>query len=182
MDNLEKYIKERKSHFYEKDVPKGHEMRFAEKLRQGSADISTTPKDQNAKIPFWRKPLFQVAVVALLFVGSVAIFKSVNIQDAAIQTAQLPAELQEVESFYLVKCEKELTHFKTYYSANSPVDIAKELEELEKEYKELKKEMVKQPGNERIMAALVKNLQLRLQLLQQINRLMKKEEPQIITL
>lgn len=181
MDKLEEYIKQHKSYFHQEEVPEGHELRFLDKLQQDKkedASVVQLPMFSN-RVKLWQKQFFRVAVVAFLFVGSIALFKMAGGENS-VKIAQLPAEVQEVENFYLVKCEKELTRFRTYHSSNSPVDIAKELEELEKEYKKLKKEMVKQPGNKRIMAALVKNLQLRLQLLEQINRLMEKEEPQTI--
>ncbi len=179
MDKLEEYIKQHKSYFHQEEVPEGHEMRFADKLQQLKEENASDFRTR--RINLWQKQLFRVAVVAFLFVGSITVFK-VATQENTTEIAQLPAEIQEVEHFYLAKCEKELVHFRTYHSSNSPVDIAKELEGLEKEYQKLKKEMVRQPGNKRIMTALVKNLQLRLQLLEQINRLMNKEEPQTITL
>ncbi len=180
MKSFEEYIKENRAYFHQEEIPEGHEMRFAEKLQKLKENTPTITLGERVRL--WQKPLFRVAVVALLFVGSVAVYTVVSRGEQAAQMAQLSPELQEVENYYLVKCEKELTHFRTYNSSNSPVDIAKELEDLEKEYQKLKKEMVKQPGNERVMSALVENLKLRLQLLQQINRLMKKEEPQIINI
>ncbi len=184
MDKLKEYIKQHKSFFYQKEVPEEHEKRFLAKLQKGKKknvpevrfrSLTSSPDD---RMRLWRKRLFKVAVAVFLFIGSVGLFKMLN-RDNDRQLARLAAEIAEVENFYMVKCEKELTHFRTYYGSNSPIDIAKELEELEEEYKKLKEEMIKEPGNKRIMAALVENLQLRLQLLEQINRLMEKEEPQI---
>lgn len=171
MKDFERYIRENKQHFYQEQLSEGHEARFLQKLKSEKPFVKRNS---------WRKVLFRVAVVALLTLGGAGVLHfgiNQNMQRIAVK---LPKEVSEAENYYLAKCEEELSYFKTHHSSTSPIDIATELENLEKEYKELKKKMVTQQGNKRVMAALVQNLQLRLQLLEQINRLMEKEEPQTV--
>lgn len=169
MKDLEGYIRENEQYFHQKDLSQGHEDRFLQKL-----------KSEKTQKTSWRSMLFRVAVVAFLTFGGASVLHFGINQNTQRIRAELPKEVSEAESYYLAKCGEELTYFKMHYSSTSPIDIATELEDLEKEYKELKKKMAAQPGNKRVMAALVQNLQLRLQLLEQINRLMEKEEPQTV--
>lgn len=128
----------------------------------------------------WRLTFFRAVAVLAIVLGGATLLK-LSLGDVPTeQYAELPEELQEAENYYLAKCDVELEHFNTHHVSNSPVDIAETLEELEKEYADLKKEMAENPGNKQVMAALVQNLQLRLQLLERINRLMEKEEVQTI--
>lgn len=170
MDSFEKYIKERQGDFHNKSLPKGHEARFLQKLDESKKVRRTSLLLKISGI---------AAVLAFAVIGG-SILHWGTPDESVFAKKQLPKELQEAESYYLAKCEEQMNYFQVHYSSNSPIDIAEKLEVLEKEYKELKDKMVEQPGNKRITAALVQNLQLRLQLLEQINRLMEKEEPQTV--
>lgn len=172
MNNLEEYIRKNSATFHKASLPEGHENRFMDKLDAEKQIVKSS----------WRHIIFRVAAVVLLALGGVAMLYFGEQHHQKTLEARLPLEIKEAESYYLAKCDEQLSHFKTYHSTTSPIDIAEQLEKLEKEYKKLKQQMAQQSGNKRVMAALVQNLQLRLQLLEQINRLMEKEEPQIIAI
>ncbi|HET8754096.1 MAG TPA: hypothetical protein VFM59_07015 [Salinimicrobium sp.] len=162
-------------------IPKGHQARFEQKLDNALPE----KKSQNTffayKIAAVLVVLFSVGY--LLFqnnhpVGNEVVGTSVEEQDVNKATV---ADEKEVPQVTLADISPEYKKIEDYYMASfnlglSQLEITKEnkalidsfmaqLAELDKEYARLNKEFVKTGTNSETVEALIRNLQLRLELL-----------------
>ncbi|MGB5497328.1 MAG: hypothetical protein WBM77_00180 [Maribacter sp.] len=152
----------------------GHEKRFMELL--------------NKELPQQRKSsLFMLKVAAsILVLVSIGTFFFLNREDATLKTTvvdknpgietntgislgDLSPDLKKVESYYVANINLELSKLNVSGENKELVDSYLErLAELNIEYKNLNKELNQIGPNDQTIAALIKNLQLRLQLLQKL--------------
>jgi len=152
----------------------GHEKRFMDLL--------------NKELPQQRKSsLFILKIAAsILVLASIGTFFFLNREDATIKTTvvdknpgietktgislgDLSPDLKKVESYYVANINLELSKLNVSGENKELVDSYLErLAELNIEYKNLNKELNQIGPNDQTITALIKNLQLRLQLLQKL--------------
>ncbi|NAY90400.1 hypothetical protein GTQ34_00575 [Muricauda sp. JGD-17] len=167
----------------EKENPilkKGHEERFLSKL-EAEMTINTTKKKSG--FPFW----LQVAASVILFVSLGIYFfndgfnkkKETDTQivdtntsqkmEGSISLGDLSPDLKKIENYYLSNINLQLSDLEVDPGNKEVMDSFMErLAELDAEYRRLNQELNQLGPNDHTINALVKNLQLRLQLLQKL--------------
>jgi len=172
------FEKEREQKTY--SMKKGHEDRFLSKLQQEIPEVEVT---RRSKGMLWLKIAASIAVLLGLgayFLGSNApVDPNTNGQmvgtdsdETEIQTislGDLSPDLQKIESYYLTNINLELSELE-FSEENKAIihSFLDQLVQLDEEYKALNKELNSVGPNDQTINALIKNLQIRLQLLQKL--------------
>lgn len=168
----------------------GHEERFLELL--------------DKELPVQRKSTFYFIKIAasVLVLFSLGIYTYINFKSDTLQQpavvenetentkaqgyslGDLSPELKKIENYYVANINLELSRLEVSNENKTMVDdYMRRLSELDEEYKRLNKELNEIGPNDQTITALIKNLQLRLQLLQKLkeklNQLKSSENDQV---
>jgi hypothetical protein len=151
------------------ELKEGHEARFANRLEEAFPEVK--------KSKFY---LFGIAASIVVLIGLGFVFFQTTVTEVPTKTVVLQKnselqgislgdispDLKLVETYYINSINLELAHL-DLSSENKVVvdDFMDRLGELNKEYKALNNELNEVGPNEQTIGALIKNLQLRLQLL-----------------
>ena len=150
----------------------GHLERFNDKLNQFH-----TEQQENW---FERHEMFlRIAAAVVIFAGIGALLYSgafsrlKSVVSEKIVAAELPIELREVMQYYNVITEQKVEEIDQLAVSQNEAErvkamALKELKDLEQSRLELEKEYVKQPGNERIMNAMLSNQQRKSEIMDKI--------------
>lgn len=158
-------------------MPKGHEERFFDKLE------AAMPQNKKSNPMVW----FRIAASVVVLIGVGAFFflrsnadgreiKTTTVDRANTEQTQpnislgnLSPDLQKVEAYYVANINMELASIEVSDDNKALVDgFMEQLAELDREYKKLNNELNEVGPNDQTITALIKNLQLRLQLLQKL--------------
>lgn len=143
------------------------------------------PKRQVQLVPITR--LWQVAAVFLVLVLSMAAFQIYyNMQtektlvakvENSVNLESINPELAEAEQFYFMQIEEKREEVQKYGSEGVKADSESEkyMTELDIAYKDLKKELLTN-SNELVVSEMVRNLQIRMDLLNQQLEVLKQIE------
>ncbi|MEM9143575.1 MAG: hypothetical protein AAGA86_11350 [Bacteroidota bacterium] len=152
----------------------GHKARFAERL---AAEI---PRRKTVWYPY------KIAAAVLLFLGVGVFIYSLSTgkgletprvvqknlepkEDGGISLGDLSPDLKKVEEYYMASIDLELSQLEVSKDNRMLVDSFMErLGDLNSEYKRLNTELNEMGPNDQTINALIKNLQLRLELLQKL--------------
>ena len=168
----------------------GHEERFLELL--------------DKELPVQRKSTFYFIKIAasVLVLFSLGIYTYINFKSDTLQQpavvenetentkaqgyslGDLSPELKKIENYYVANINLELSRLEVSNENKAMVDdYMRRLSELDEEYKGLNIELNEIGPNDQTITALIKNLQLRLQLLQKLkeklNQLKSSENEQV---
>ena len=164
-----------KQEVIKKDMPKGHELRFIEKL---DANI---PKNHSS-IPSWRNIAASIILLLGVSYGSYNYFTETNssndIENTSVVVTKTLSDvspnLKKVEEYYLASINLELSKMK-YTSETKALfeDYLKRLDDLNKEYERLNIELTESGPNEFTINALIDNLKFRLNLLYRLKDQLK---------
>ena len=174
-DLRELFAKEREKEKFK--LKQGHEERFMAKLD------SVMPKRKKSVWTVWKIAASIVVLIGLGFFAYQQINKTESIETIVVDKADsdnesdtfsfgdLSPDLKKVENYYIANIGIELSKLEVSESNKELVDSFMErLSELNKEYENLNKELYELGPNDQTIAALIENLQLRLQLLQKLKR------------
>ena len=170
----------------------GHEKRFKELLN------NSFPQKRGFSYTFLK---IAASVVILVSVGIFTYrqlgekeFKNTTVVDKdngpvqpeGISFGDLSPDLKKIENYYVANINLELSQLEISESNKTLVDqFMERLSELNEEYKRLNHELNEIGPNEQTINALIKNLQLRLQMLQKLknrlNELKSSENEQVTT-
>jgi len=156
-------------------MKKGHEERFLNRL--------------DKELPIKRKSTFYFIKIAasILILFSIGIYTYINFSDDVAQPSvivvkgtenkvsqeyslgDLSPDLKKIENYYVANINLELSRLEVSNENKALVDdYMSRLSELDKEYQRLNLELNEIGPNDQTINALIKNLQLRLQLLQKL--------------
>ncbi|MEM7485773.1 MAG: hypothetical protein AAF348_11250 [Bacteroidota bacterium] len=172
------FAKERAEKTY--SMKKGHEARFLSKLEEELPGNSVEKKSPSI---FW---LGIAASLTIIFGLGVYFFSVSNTVDSnstptivengkedeelkTISLGDLSPDLKKIESYYVTNINLQLSDLE--YAGDNKIMVdgyMERLAELDKEYNKLNVELNEIGPNDQTITALVKNLQLRLQLLQKL--------------
>jgi len=172
-DKLEDFIRSNREEFDFSEPGEGHLKRFEAKrsLVERKAPIN------------WRNLLKVAAVIVFVLGSGILLVHDNSTQSYAsegLDLRELSPELAEVETFYEDQIEnatEELAPIKKLDQRGFNKDLAQQLTLLEEEYNELKLEMRDNYGDERLINAMIKNYQLRLQIIEQYLNQIKLNTP-----
>lgn len=167
------FEEDRKQRFLMKE---GHEDRFLDKLEEA------IPDKRKRNWPVWS---IAASIAVLIAVGLFTITRmgpgseipevvvetvSGEDQETGITMGDLSPDLKKVEQYYVGQINLELASLDISEGNKMVVDrFMEELNLLNLEYRELNKELNELGPNDQTIQALIKNLQLRLQLLNKLN-------------
>ena len=164
MDNFEKHIRENKQAFDVHKVDK-------DKLWQGIAS-QLDDKPQPKVIPLWKSKKLRVAASIVLLMGlSLMTFFVLNNQTQNMD-AYANEELLEIDMHYqhLVYQQVQLVKNHPKLSDKDKKEFLSFIDELDKEYDQLKLEMQNNLDNELILEAIVQNYKKRIELIENLLR------------
>ena len=163
MKDINKIIQENRNTFDSLEPEDGHFARFEDKLK----DFHT--KKNTFSIGY----LLKAAVVAILVVLSgLWVYDNFNAQSInnGIALRDVSPEYNEVEIYYtqLVNQKyKELNQCQFIDSTQKSI-LMQELTEMDKMYENLKKDLTTNPGDERVINAMIQHYQLKVEVMSQI--------------
>ena len=116
----------------------------------------------------WRKALSIAALIAVIFVvGSLFLNEDVT----AAELASVSPEMEQTQSFFTSTINNELQTLKSFESPETEIlvqDALEQLENLENKYEILKLDLVESGNDKRVIYAMIKNFQNRIDLLEQV--------------
>lgn len=120
----------------------------------------------------------KAAAVLVLMVNSVMIYQFIQMKKAQ-PLINVSPEMQEAKMYYTTQIEQRLESIRSYPEALLGLDSIgrKELELRNETYQLLEAELIQNPGNERIKAAMVRYYQLKLDLLDKILDELREKQP-----
>ena len=178
------------------DIQENHELRFLDRLNASfPEENSDSVKDEpttSSIVPLYRRTkskwYMSIAASAVITLGLGTFFFTqndpipANLQQPAQLSvynastkgdlpslADISPEFKKVEDYYLTSINVELAQLKVNDDNKHVVDsFMEQLSKLDSEYKLLQKEMQTHGANTQTLEALIENLQMRLELLQQL--------------
>jgi len=178
MKDIEQTIRKNLEAFNQEEPGAGHFDRFDEKLDQfHSLHTENWFERNDLVLRIAASALVFLVIGGLLFTGTFSNLKF--FVSEKIMAADLPPELKEVMQYYNVIADTQVNQIDALAVSEEEAARVKsmamlELKDLEENQSELEKEFRKNPGNERIMHALVMNQQKKTEILDKIIHIMNK--------
>ena len=161
MDEFEKHIRKNKSLF---DDHRADKAKIWDVISKELNEVE--PK----VIPIWKSNKMRIAASILIIVGLFSIFNfgifNVNNSSASSENQ----ELQEIDMHYkgLVAFQVQLIEQNSKLSNIDKIDFLSFINELDKEYEDLKLELNKNLDNELVLEAIIKNYKKRIELIENL--------------
>jgi hypothetical protein len=161
-DNLNKLFEDLKDRFDVEEPNADHTKRFLDKLKNNTSTVSNNkPKSRN----FW-KPLLGIAASILLLV---TLFITSNQQDTVRDLANVSPEMAKTQSFFTSAISEELKKLEQQSNPETKIiinDALIQIKKLEIDYENLKSDLTKSGDDNRVIYAMIKNFQNRIDILQ----------------
>jgi hypothetical protein len=166
-NNFEDFIRQHRPAFEEKGPGPGVWAKLEKELKPPKRGV----------VQMFARHWLKAAVVLVLVVNSVVIFQFLQMKKA--QQSMLSPEVQDAKMYYTSQIEQRLTAIKAYPSSVVGLDssASKELELRNETYQVLEAELIQNPGNERIKAAMIHYYQLKMELLDKILDELREKQP-----
>ena len=154
---IEKLISNNRASFEEAPL-KGHLQRFTQKLDSSS--------DASWRLTLNRYLLVAASVVVIITIGFIALLTTDNFSSGDYLLNNITPELYEAETYYLNEIDQRME----VLSLQNDVDetILTDLEEFDESFKTIKKDLDENPGDERLISAILNTYQMKLDLLNDI--------------
>jgi len=159
-DSLEQLFERLEDTFDVHETPTNHQRRFLEKL---NTEAVVTKRKSN----IWRPLSIAASIVLLVCAG---IFLQ-NDDTEMEGLASVSPEMEQTQSFFTTAISQELDTLKSFEDEDSKAlveDTLKRLEILERDYDQLKNDLVESGNDKRVISAMITNFQNRIELLQQV--------------
>ena len=160
----------------------GHRKRFIDRLDQ---EMDHKPEGLQLNISY---KVMRIAAIGVVLVTAISFAwfwdqtkTSPNTIDQVMTLADVSEKYQQVETFYQEQMSSKLVKLQAEDAAMEQVtykEALTKLETLELEYKRLESDLAKNPGNTRIVFAMIKNYQLRITVLETLLQKLNIEETQ----
>lgn len=158
MIDLEKHIKEQRL-LLDADAPReGHEDRFREKLAYEPA----------RRINF-RHVLQLAASIAVILASAIVLIRT-NKSGDKVAELEIPASVIEADHYYATQVDQKVDEIRafTFDNVNEKAVLLEELEELDIYQQQLMKDLEANPEDERVINAMIKHYQVKLDVMDQI--------------
>ena len=160
----------------------GHRERFSQRLEE---EMGHKPEGVQLNISF---KFMRIAAIAVVLVTAISFAwfwdqssNSIEPVQKAMTLADVSDKYKQVESFYQEQMSARLVKLEAEDAAMEQVtykEALSKLESLELEYARLENDLAKNPGNTRIVFAMIKNYQLRITVLETLLQKLNIEETQ----
>lgn len=145
----------------------GHKDRFLEKL-QGQQKTPVIPLSANtSKRNYWKYVSIAASIALLVTVVGSSLFQSNQNEELAGFTPQL----QETHDFFSSSIQmqlEEIDKITTPQTKTLVEDVMKQLAKLEKDYENLKQDLINSGNDKRVISAMIKNFKKRADLLEKV--------------
>jgi hypothetical protein len=141
--------------FYKKDLPPGHIERFEQKLDK----VYLNPKNNRSV------NILMIAASILFFISTITVIlinMKYSLPDKQIFTMTTP-EINEAEQFYIGAISEKIDILNKKQIMSS--DLSSDLKEIDKTMKTIKKDIAQNPGDDRLISAVINVYQTKLDLL-----------------
>lgn len=172
-DHIEKHIKQNKDEF-QFELPNGHMERFKKKLSPDTEEEKPSP----TLIPNWLKVAAGILITiglfsAIFYAGRLSksnpLVHEEELKEETLPLKSISNEMKEVELFFQQKINEKKQIASLAISDDLELQsFFNQIEDLEKQYQILCKELAWNNGDERIVQSMIKNYQLRLSLLEKL--------------
>ena len=154
---IEDFIRNNKTSF-EEDLPQEHLERFENKLR-------------SVYDPSWSKTLnrylaIAAVVVVIITIGYMVLLTSNVFYSSDYILSNITPELYETETYYQTEISQKLEILSDQKEVKK--SIMKDLQEIDKSFETIKKDLDENPGDERLISAVLNTYQIKLDLLNEI--------------
>lgn len=164
-NNLEEFFRD--VDFDVAEPSQGHQERFLEKLKK--ANIK--PADKFTKVRSLWSPILAVAAGLALIVMLTGNFLGINMNSGSADLAGISPEMKQTQQFYTNLIQAELAKVQ---EANTPEtqaiveDALAQMEKLDKDYEALKVDLKQSGQDNRVIFAMISNLQQRIDVLNNV--------------
>lgn len=158
MTDLEKHIKEQRQHL-DADRPRaGHEDRFLKKLAY-----------QPVRRVNFRHALQIAASIAVILASSLVLIRT-NKSGDKMAAMEISSSVMEADQYYAKRVNQKVDQIRQFDFENAEEKsiLLEELEELDSYQLQLMKDLEANPDDERVINALIKHYQLKLEVMDQI--------------
>jgi len=158
MGNLEKYIREHRLLFDSDQPPSGHFDRFRERL------------DQKPVRKIRIRHAIQVAASVAIIMASGFVVIKVNRNGHKVAETEIPAAVLEADRYYVSQADARYDRIKDFSFENQEEKtlLLNELEDLDTHHQQLMNDLKANPEDERVINALIRHYQLKLEVMDQI--------------
>ena len=163
MDNFEKHIRENRAAF---DDHKADRAKLW-------ANIEAKLDPPRPKVvPLWKSPIFKVAASVLIVLGISSLIGITFLGNSANEDTFVSKELQDIDMHYqgLVSYQVQLVQKNENLSDADKAEFLSFMDDLDKEYDQLKLEMQNNLDNELVLEAIVSNYRKRIELIENLLR------------
>ena len=166
MSDLEKYIIENREKLTTDEPDTGHFDRFSAKLQEGKRPVR--------KVRF-RHVLQIAASVAILLSSGIVIVKSSK-GKAKMAVIEVPEQYRETQDYYVHQVNSRYNEIESinFSEEEEKEMLLKELQEMDTFYQDLLVELNANPGDERVISALIKHYQMKMLVMDQIIEQLKE--------
>ena len=162
MSNIEKQIKEQKL-LLDSDQPReGHEDRFRQKLER-------LPKQIPVRRIRFRHAIQVAASVAIILSSAIVLVRSDKSGNKVAQQ-DIPAAVMEADFYYASQVDARYNEIRDFdfNDEEEKALLLDELKELESYHKQLMKDLEANPDDDRVVSALIRHYQMKLEVMDQI--------------
>lgn len=167
MSDLEKYIIEMRDRMDMDEPSKEHFKRFKRKM--GEADGSSSGNQPPIRRINFRHALQIAASIAIILTSGILIVRSSK-GSSKVAAAPEVQEFRQTQNYYATQVNQRYDDIATirFDSEEEKQMLLQELSEMDSYYKELINEFDANPGDERVMNALIQHYQMKLDVMDQI--------------
>ena len=162
MSNIEKQIKEQRL-LLDSDRPReGHEDRFRQKLER-------LPVGRPISRIRFRHAIQVAASVAIILTSAIVLIRT-DKSGSKVAQQEIPAAVMEAEFYYASQVDArydEISGF-DFGDAEEKAVLLNELKDLENYHQQLMKDLEANPDDDRVVSALIRHYQLKLEVMDQI--------------
>lgn len=162
MSNIEKQIKEQRL-LLDSDRPReGHEERFRQKLDR-------LPKQVPVRRIRFRHAIQVAASVAILVTSAILLIRSYKSGDE-VARQEIPPAFMEADIYYASQVDARYDEIRNFDfdDEEEKALLLEELKDLENYHQQLMEDLEANPDDERVVTALIRHYQLKLEVLDQI--------------
>ena len=162
MSNIEKQIKEQRL-LLDSDRPReGHEERFLQKLER-------LPKQVPVRRIRFRHAIQVAASVAIILTSAILLVRTDKSGNKVAQQ-EIPTAVMEANIYYTSQVDARYNEIQDFdfSDAEEKEVLLEELKDLESFHQQLMKDLEANPDDERVVSALIRHYQLKLEIMDQI--------------
>ena len=162
MSNIEKQIKEQRL-LLDSDRPReGHEDRFMQKLEG-------LPERRPHRRVRFRHAIQVAASVAIILTSAILLVRK-DKSGNKVARQDLPAAVMEADIYYASQADARYNEIKSFDFSDEEEKavLLEELKDLESYHQQLMKDLEANPDDERVVSALIRHYQLKLEVMDQI--------------